>query len=397
MQPWLGGPRAGLDESAVREALAYARGADVQHGLDVLDANDAPVAGESLLFESGSVTWGYRAPNGSFGQAAELAAVRRRGSLLIPAFQSVNLNARRLRLWTEFRMLDSRYARFWLGVFLTVNPGAVTADATGRVTQQLTLADKTHLWANTLLVEPVHVPAGTPIVAWVKNRMTTRFGEARFAIASSDAVLEQARTFEANTSELEVCSRMLAAAAYDGLIADETGAAAAHPLADLAGKGPEITYGAGQGKVVEAGQVEPLLPTLPNVVRFSARQGPSLGNVEGNGLATRRNQSTGPASVTARGGVEIEVRVDVDADSQAVLEQIADAEAGRYFAGGGQTWSGSVALNPRHSDRDVLALALPHLGLDAAFEATSWTYPLQQLTSEQAALMTVTAERRVGL
>lgn len=397
MQPWLGEPRAALAEVVVREALSLERGAHVRHGLDVLDATDAPTT-ETLTFESGTVTWGYRAPNGAFGQSDELAAVRRRGSLLIPAGQAVNLNARRLRLWSEFLMLDGSWARFWLGVFLTVNPGAISADANGRTTQTLTLADKTHLWANTLLVEPVHVPAGTAIIAWVKNRMTTRFGETRFAIASSDALLDEARTFEPGLSELEVCSRMLTAAGFDGLITDETGAAASQPLANLAGKGPEITYGAGQGKVITAGEVAPLLPSLPNVVRFSARQGPSLGNVEGNGLATRRNQSTGPASIDERGGVEVEIHVDVDADSQTVLEQIADAEAGRYFAGGGQSWSGSVALNPRHSDRDVIALDLPHLGLsDVAFEVTSWTYPLQPITSEQGVLMAVTAERRVAL
>jgi hypothetical protein len=263
----------------------------------------------------------------------------------------------------------------------------------------LQLLDKSWLWSTTHLAGPVPVPAGTVIVGWVKADLTARFGETRFAIASSDAVLTQDRVFEPGMSWLDVYSRLLEAAGLDQLTADEAGRPAAQALTALAGKGVEHTYGPGLGKVVTAGQVEPLLSSLPNVVRFSARQGPSLGNVEGNGLAIRRNRSTGPASIDARGGQEVTVTVDVDADDQMVLEQVADADCQRFFAGGGMRWSGRVGLNPRHSDRDVIGLVLPGLDLPVgqAWQVTEWTYPLAQPTDEQAVTMPVTAERRVVL
>lgn len=397
MQALLGPPRSQLAKVDVEEALGLGRGASVRHGVDVLDATDALTA-QKLVFESGSVTWSYRAPDRVVGQSGELAAVRRQGTLLVPGVQAANLNAVRLRLWTEWQLLSGGWARFHLGVFTVVNPGALTDDGR-RVTKSLTLADKSYRWANTFLPEPLTVAAGTVIVDWVKARLTSRFGENRFALPASGAVLDQPRTFEAGLSELEVMSQVLEAGALDQLIADELGRPSTRPLSDLATKSAETTYGAGQGKVLQAGQVEPLLPTMPNVVRFSARQGPSLGNVEGNGLRTVRNQSTGPASIDARGGVEVELRVDVDADSQSVLDQIATADAQRYFAGGGMRWTGQVGLNPRHSDRDVIALALPNLALDLAdaWNVTEWTYPLQPFTAEQSALMPITAERRVAL
>jgi hypothetical protein len=309
----------------------------------------------------------------------------------------VNLNARKLRLWTEWLLLDGSWARFGLGVFLVVTPGALTDDGM-RVTRSLTLADKTYRWANTFLPEPLNVAAGTGIMQFVRSRLSSRFGETRFALPTSTATLGQSRTFEAGTSELELMSLLLEAAAHDQLTVDETGAATTTPLATLAGKGAEIIYGANQGKVVEAGQVEPLLPTLPNVVRFSARQGPSLGNVEGNGLRTVRNQSTGPASIDARGGTgvgEVELRVQVEATTQAELDAIATADAQRYMAGGGTRWSGRVALNPRAGDRDVIGVELPRLGVTGVFNVTEWTYPLSPITSPDAVLMPVTAEWRV--
>lgn len=386
--------------AAVGEALSLRRGAHVWHGVDVLDGQDQ-LTSQRLRFEYADVTWDYRAADRVVGQSAEVAEVRRRGSIRIPAGQALNLNAVRLRLWSEFRLLDGRWQRFPRGVFVIVNPGALQHDGV-RVVQDMTLADKSYRWANTFLAAPLGVPAGTVIVDWVRARLTARFGETRFAIPTSTATLATAQTFETGLSELEVCSRLLEAAAMDQLSADEIGQPATRSLAELAGKGPETVYGAGQGKVLAAGQVEPLLPTLPNVVTFSARQGPSLGNSVGNGLVVRRNQQTGPASIDARGGTgvgEVELQVSVDVENQAALEQVANADAQRYMAGGGLRWSGKVGLNPLHNDRDVIGLQLPELGLTTAdgWNVTSWSYPMRPVTSTDAVLMDVTAERRVQL
>lgn len=400
MQALRAEPRQGLTDASVQEALSLKRGARTREGVDVLDSSDRLT--NTLLVvkaQAGSVTWSYRAPDRVVGQSGGVAAVRRRATLNIPLAQSseLNLNNSRLRLWTEWQLADGSWARFWLGVFVVVNPGAVVDDGV-QLSRSLELADKSYLWANKFLAEPVTVPAGTVAVDWVKSDLTSRFGETVFALPASTATLPLARVFETGTSMLEVYSRVLEGAGFDQLTATESGRPTTQPLADLASRGVEHTYGAGKGKVVVAGQVEPLLPTLPNVVRFSARQGPSLGNIEGNGLRTVKNQSTGPASIDARGGVEIELRVDVDAANQAALDAIAYADSQRYFAGGGERWSGRVALNPLHSDRDVVALGLPRLGIvdTSPWLVTEWTYPLAPRDSPGAVLMDITCERRVA-
>jgi hypothetical protein len=398
LQPLIDGPRSALATADVTEALSMGRGASVRHGVDVLTAVGAET-GRALPFEAkgSSVTWAYRAPDAVAGQSDDAAAARRQATLIVPASTTENLNAIRARVWTEWLLTTGAWARFYLGVFLVVNPGAIVDD--GLVLRRtLQLADKTYLWANTFLTGPWRVPSGTVVTTYVQGDLGSRFGETQFAIAASASTLAQAVVFETGTSWLSVYSKLLQAIGYSQLTTDEIGRPASRPLSDQAAQGIEYVYGAAKGKVLTAGQVEPLLPTLPNVVRFSARQGPSLGNVEGNGQKTVTNQSTGPASVDSRGGVHVELRVDVDADSQTALDAIAAAEAQRYFAGGGLRWSGSVGLNPRHSDRDVVAFDLPRLGLAAtdAWVVTSWTYPLGDLTSEQDVLMPITAERRVA-
>jgi hypothetical protein len=421
VQTLLGAPRGALDPARVSEALSLARGAQVRNGVDVL------VGGEvrgPLRFTDGEVTWSYRAPDSTAGQSDSPAAVRRQASLTVPAQQGVNLLGAQLRVWTDLRLRPARagvtsstttistpttstpittdvasvasdWARFYLGVFIVTNPGALSDDGL-RVTRTLALADKSYLWNTATLTEPLVVASGTKPVTYVRDRLAER-GETAFALSGADTPLTAGRTFEAGTSLLDVWSRLLEADGNEQLTADELGRPASQPLSVIASRGPEVTYGARQGKVLTAGQVEPLLPSLPNVVRFSARQGPSLGNVEGNGLRTVRNQSTGPASIAAR-GYEVELRVDVEADTQAALNVIAQAEAQRYFAGGGLRWTGQVGLNPRHSDRDVIGLDLPRLEQSGgAWLVTSWTYPLGPLTDTGGALMPVTAERRVVL
>lgn len=397
MQALLGGPRAGLLAADVREALAFTRGAKVRRGVDVLDRQDR-LTGEVLPFTGGQVSWSYRPPSATSGQDAGTTAVRRQAALELAGAVTVNLSARRLRFWTELLLRDGRWARFHQGVFEAASPG-VTDD--GQVVRRsLQLAGKSHRWATTTLTAPVTYPGSTVAVAEVISRLTTRFGEQAFAIEQSSATIGQPRTFEAGASELAVCSSLLASIGYDQLTDDEEGRPSSRPLSKLATLGPETVYAAGRGKVLTAGSVDPLLPDLPNVVRFSARQGPSLGNVEGNGLATRRNQSTGPASIDARGGTgvgEVELLVQVDADSQAVLEQIADAEKQTYFAGGGERFRGQVGLNPLAGERDVVDIVLPRLGMTSGpWLVTDWSVPHTPVTSAADVLMTITAERRVA-
>lgn len=394
MQPLLSGPRAGLLAGDVEESLSLQRGAHVRHGLDVLDSDDVET-GESLRFTGGSVTWSYRAPDPIVGQQDSVSQVRRQATLELTGEVTVELLNRRFRVWTEWQLLNGTWARWYLGVFVVTNPGAVDDDGV-LITRTLRLADKSYIWSAALLNEPVEVPSGTVATDWVVDDLDTRFGETVVSISpSTGTVGDTGLLFEPGMSWLEVYSRVLGTIGHDQLTADEEGRPASQSLSVLDGRAAEHTYGVGAGKILQEGSVEPLSSTIPNVLRFSARQGPSLGNIEGNGLYTVVNQSTGPASIDSR-GFEVEQRIDVDAADQAALEAIGDADKQRYFAGGGLRFSGQVALNPRHSDRDVIALSLPRLDVDGTtWLVTDWTYPLRDLQDSSSALMPLTAERKV--
>jgi hypothetical protein len=394
VQALTGGPRASLTAAAVSEALDLERGAHIRHGVTVVDRSSAET-GETLRFTKAAVTWSYRPPDLTSGQQAAVAAVRRQATVETVGAVSIDLTTRRLRLWTEWQLADGSWARFNQGVFVIVNPGALSDD--GKVlTRTLQLADKSHAWNLSTLSDPVTVASGTNVVQWIKTDMTAQFAETHFAITDEALTLGGVVTFEAGTSRLEVYSRLLAAIAYDQLTADEDGFPASTPLATLSGKGPERSFGPGAGKIVEAGSLEPLAPVLPNRLRFTARQGPASGGTVGNGIYVVDNQSTGPTSIDARGYV-VEQRVEVEAYDQATLVKIGDAEKQRYFAGGGDKFTGSVALNPRASDRDVIAITLPRLSINGTtWQVTDWTYPLDPAISDPgAALMPIVAERRV--
>jgi hypothetical protein len=392
------GPLTNLSNAntpAALEALSLVRGGQIRHGLDVLDTTDTPT-NETLRFTTGSVTWSYRLPDLLAGQTDDVTAVRRQGSLTVDGDVSINLLARRLRLWTEWRLLDGSWARWHLGVFETTVP-KLDDDGT-IVSRTLALADKSYRWSQTKLTDPVHLDDTQAAIPWVIADLGTRFGETRFAI-SGDATATvggNGLTFDADTDLLTLYSKVLGSVGNDQLTTDADGTPSSQPLSVLAGKGPSAVYGPGARKIVPAGSVESLLPTLPNVVRFVARQGPSSGGSEGNGIYTVTNQSTGPGSIDVR-GYEIPITVTVDAVDETTLESVAESEKQRYFAGGGNKFTGSIALNPTMGDRDVIAINLPRLGLTDSdtWQVTDWTYNLGAMTQSTDALMPITAEMRV--
>ncbi len=393
MQPLLAGPRLGLDLADVEAALRLEHMPRIRHGVTVLNTSDVPT-GEALAWDAehgAEVRWSYRSPDRVAGSETSAAAVRRTASLRLMGPPSLPLEARRLQLWTELSTPAGQWCRWHLGVFVATTPPL--ADDGALLTRDLDLADKTYRYASRTLTSTLQVPAATAVVEWVRADLASRFGESSFAFVSSTTTLAEDMTFEVGTSLLEVYSTLLGVAGYDALTVDEDGRPQARPFSDLANRGPEATYGPGT-PIVTAGRLEPLLPTLPNVIRFVARQGPSLPE-EGNGYRTVRNDATGPASILSR-GEEVEQIVEVDAENQAELEAVAAADAQRYFAGGGHRYSGHLGFNPRLSDRDVVGLSKPRLGLlTGAWLVTAWTIPLRAVRSETDVLVPVTLEQRV--
>lgn len=398
LQPLLAPPRESLTEAEVEATLNLERGPVIRHGVDVLDTSDRPT-GETVPVDAtngGEIVWSYRPPDdvvdGRSDNSTDAAEVRLQASLTLTGELTIPLPARRFRPWTEMLSPSGLWVRFNHGVHVPTSPPINDDGITIR--RILALADKTFRYKSRKLIEPIEVAAATNCVAWVIDDLGTRFGETTTYITASTITLDVGKVFEPGLTMLDVYNALLETAGYDQLTCDENGRPTSFPLADLAARGPEVTYGPGMAKIVTAGAVEPLLPDMPNVARFVARQGPTLAE-EGNGFARRVNTSTGPASVAARGGELIETVVEVDAEDQTALEAIADADSQRYFAGGGLRFTGQIGLNPRHGNRDVIGLDKPRLGLSGTWLVTEWRLPLKAVDGEGAVLMSITCEKRV--
>lgn len=395
MQPLLASPREDLTEAQVLSAI-NSPSPSVRHGVDVLDSDLLPT-GETLPVDpesGGSVTWSYR-PSAPGSGATATVEVRRRCDLTLAGDVDDGLLLSRLfRVWAELRATDGTWVRFHLGTFTCTLP---PRDDDGQVVRRrLTLAPREHLFASRLLEDSVTVLAADDVLTAIRDDLSSVFGitSTAFPEPAGASTLGEDYYFPAGTSYAEKWRRMLAGIAYDQVVTNVDGLPTAQPLDVLAGKGPEWTYAPGDGRIIVPGSVEALAPELPNVVRFEARNGPSLGGTEGNGFYTLVNQSDGPASIDQR-GYEVFLAVQVDAASQTELEAYGDAEFQRLTAGGGLRAQVQVGLNPLHDDRDVVRLVRPRLGLSGDWNVTSWTYPLRRITDAGAVLMPLTCEFRV--
>lgn len=393
LQPLTAWPRGDFTADQVLAALDPETAPRVRHGAEVVDRNGVPT-GAPLNFVTADVAWAYRPPDTLAGSTTQVADVRLTATLVVRGGNREHLGRSRYRLWTEWQAPDGRWPRFYKGAYVAARPSA--ADDGRFVQHTLKLADDTWTWNNTQpLDQPVSFDVGTEPVAWIIQDLAATYGVVVHAISGNTLVLDRPITFDAGTSRLAVYNSLLQAVGFDDLYCDERGRPTSGPLADPLAGGAEVSYGPGQAKIMPAGNVEPLLPSLPNVVVFVARQGPGLVE-EGNGQRTVENQWTGPASLDALGGTRNVLRVEVDATDQAAIDAVARSQAPRYFAGGGLRFSGQVVLNPRHSDRDIIRLDKARLGLDGDWTLTSWTYPLHPgMNDPSAAVMAVTAEQRI--
>lgn len=403
MQEWLGGPRAGLTEDEVRESISWRHGMRTRFGVEFLNYDETVMNPQpNLLVRGGDIEWSYRVPDHVTGRATDTAQVRRTGSLEIYGdVGSFNPLTTKFRPWIEAQSpTTGNWVRWHQGLFVSTLP-AITDDGAW-ISRSLQLADKTHIWSKELDKHWI-APFNRNIVLFVREDVLVPiFGETKFNLPATDRVVEEDMVFEPGTTYLEMMNVVLEHGGFEPLTVDADGAAYTQDAEAFATKAPEHTYEPG-GAVRLESQVESLLPEVPNVLIFVAQRGPTLPE-EGNGIRTLKNQSVGPGSIDARGGEEVRHRVEVDArmgpttDPNQYLDAIAHAEAQKYFAGGGLRFKGQVGLNPRHDDRDVVALVKPRFGLNDATEewlVTHWRIPLRPVENDSDVLMDIEAERRV--
>lgn len=404
MQGLLEGPRAGLSEAEVIATLKMDYGPVIRHGCQVLNHQDKPTGDPDIRFTDGRIGWSYRPHDRVTNRTTSVAEVRRTAELTLPDQLYLHVNSMRFKIYTEIKSPSGIWIPFERGVFVANNPGI--KDDGVLITRRLLLADKTHLYKDKTLGSPVFIEEGVNPVQRVVSVLQETFGETNISIPPTNKIVTEGILFPGDTSYLEFFNRLLEVAAYDQLTCGPSGVIRADTHESIANRGFSAEYGPGKGFIKTAGEVEPLLPSLPNVVRFTASRGPSLPE-EGNGIETRRNESTGPASIDARSNfstvpaerarAEIILEVEVEADSAAELKKIADSDAQRYFAGGGFRYQGEIVLNPLLDDRDVFRLLKPRMDLSGNWIVTEWSSSLGRIDSESAPLMSVTLEKWVGV
>lgn len=401
MQPYVAGPRSHLPLEVIK-AARLSPTPRIRHGVDVLyrDLTDAPETLPLDMDAGGSVNWNYR-PSDPAAGATRTVGVRRSATISLAGdVDDGMIVARLFRLWSEEQAPTGEWVRWWSGVFTAHLP---RRSWDGRVVRRnLTLQPLEHLWATRATDDGETIEFDADVLTLIKADLADVFNttDTAFPTPAGDRTLGEDLWIPANTPYLTKWTKMLNGIGLDQPTTDEAGMPTSVLLSELADREAEITY-APQGDVVEAGRikrdgsVKPLDPSLPNVVRFTARRTPGLGlPEEGNGWVTFRNQSTGPGSIDKR-GFEVFREISADASTQDELEAFGAAEAQRYFAGGGLRFEGTVAWNPRHSDRDRVELIREALDLDGDWDLTSWKLPRTRVSGEGAVTMPITAEARV--
>lgn len=352
--------------------------------------------GDDLLIDAFSVRWAYSPPD-PLQSSSDKAQVRRTGEMTVRSspprwFDNFNfIFVPYIEIYTE--ALGGSWMRFNLGRLYNTLPSV--SDDGSVVTSNFKLADRTYRFSTLPLTEPMQIPLGTNPITWITASLTA-LGETLFLLPVTTVVTTIQITFETNETYLTVYNTLLEACGFTQLIVTEEGYFTCSVATDLSLRTSEWSYAPGGTMLVEA-EVEPQLDDVPNEIRFVPMRGGNSLPVEGNGICTRRNQSTGPSSIDVRGRT-VSVTVSVEAQNQAALELIANSEAQRIFAGGGYNLSFKTAWNPLHSDSDVVTITKPRLNIPASiWLITEWSLNLGEISSPDDVTMSLRAMRRVAL
>lgn len=397
MQPVISGPRTEFTEEEVLDTLAYQGGGLVRHGIRLFDSDGELLSPQPAInVEGGEVQYSYSIPDSLTGGGNSFAPVQRTAVLTVTGDlpEGFNILATRFQPYVELMSPLNNWIRFYAGMFVATMP-PVSYDGIV-VRRELELADLSHMWARSLLTNPVAVPAGTVVTTWVRDSLSTRFDVPTVTgIIASAKTLGDSLVFEPGTSWLEIYNTLLSHIGWEPLGTTVSGAPQSRNANLFKDKAIEWTYGQG-GTLVAAGNIEPVDPELPNVLKFISTTAPSLA-AEGNGWRTAKNLADGPGSIFER-GTEVSRQVEVEAKTQTELDDIAEFQSVRIFAGGGLRYSGQVALNPLHEERDIVNLNKPSMGITSETDkwvVTSWTLPMRPVLSVDDVLMNITMERFV--
>jgi hypothetical protein len=182
---------------------------------------------------------------------------------------------------------------------------------------------------------------------------------------------------EQPTTWLRIFNDLAAAVNYRGCWADHDGKFRSEPYATPAVRPPEFTFDADDVDVTIVGQTRTLIEDIwkvPNQWKF-VQQNRTTVPTDGDGLYTVPNQSTGPTSIDARGGLKWVKRTVVDVADQASLVAYGD----RVVAADKRTASIIKATTgpfPAAGHHDVFLYVDSELGGTRKVQATEWEFDL---------------------
>ncbi|NUP03544.1 MAG: hypothetical protein HOW59_37040 [Nonomuraea sp.] len=321
---------------------------------DILTIDDAPtatldgVSGASLNFTAG-------------------AAMRGGGSLSwAPMPGQARPDWPRIRLQPWYRLDTLVGSMEWpLGVFLPVTPTEKWTDEGVQI--DVDLYDKTLVLDQDHTTQTTGVQKGSNVTDAVRSIITAA-GEDKLAIIDSAETLATAIVWEPDTSRLTIVNDLLKAINYTPLWCDGYGTFRAEPAVPAAQRGVRRFFkgdGTGDGLYAPDFSQTRDLFEVPNVLKLVAKadsSAPARTSVVSN------DDPASPTSTVNLGRVISRQETDVDATSQAVLDEKAAARL-RELSRVSAELDVECALGPIPLDvRDVVAFTSPGAGIDVLAE-----------------------------
>lgn len=366
MQPITAAPRDGLTEEQVRWLIHGSPALETAHGCELIDQNLELIEDISADFGGGSVS--RKSYNMIHGSA----------SLVI----SRDLDWGTAIVRPYMTLTDGVIsARFNLGAYYTSRPQSRTGEnPPSHAVTGYDILDR----LNDKTGAAYGVEAGTEVLTAVETIWRDR-GYTRYILdpAASGKTLPSAYVspLDDNKTWLGITNDLLAMIGYQGVWSDWNGYLRGEPYLRPADRPVEWVYDLDPQTSIIDPERTYTLDTYEAPNRWVAIRSNDIDGatpVEGNGIFTYENLSTGPTSIDGRGGRTITKPLRISAADQAALEAQAwlaiDADMRLP-----QTVTHKTGPNPLHWHFDKVALDDPAAdGLErwADVLATGWTLPL---------------------
>jgi hypothetical protein len=362
MQQLVEAVRAGLTATQVRYLIERAPSVRVGAGLEATDLAQDEVLDITADFVGGTVDRAcYATLHG--GAALQIARPLEWGWQVVRPYMTIS---------------DGLLAaRFNLGAYFTNTPRRPTGESPP--TYDVTCYDLLYRLDKTV-GGGYSVAKGTPILARVEEILLGR-GFTKYLIDQSraDAVTPDIKTWALDdaVSWLTIINDLLGMIGYQGIWTDWNGMLRCQPYQRPLDRSAEWYFGAEQYSILEPdAEVEfDYHDAFNRWVGIRQNNPEDAAPVEGNGIFTLENQSTGPTSIDARAGFSNTRQESFDVVGQADLisavNQMADADMSVPTTVTVSTGPFPLAW---HFDRHLLDN--PEVGVPSEVLGTNWSLPL---------------------